>query len=380
MGFIKHTAVIALFITSCQSPGVIQSDQSTAAAINPPPENNPMPSVTTTTLETLSGTGAFGYVEGSGKQAQFYHPSSIIRLNDGALIVLDRLNYILRKVDPITGETSPYWGAGLKGNRDGKEAEARLNNPFSLLAHSSGAILITDSQNHTLRRLSPEGELTSIAGTGSEGFKDGLGIAAAFNWPADIVEDSQGNLYVSDRFNHAIRKVTPEGQVSTLAGDGEAGYDDSRGKNARFNEPMGLAIGPDNILYVADSKNHVIRQVTLDTGEVTSYAGSGFEGSREGPRNKAEFRIPTSITFDQEGRLLIVDRFNHRISEISAEGEVHTLIGTGQSELLDPVSHSSDGLSYPVDMVLDPEGTMYIVDYGNHAIRKVKRPSATSLF
>jgi sugar lactone lactonase YvrE len=373
MSFIKYAPVIVFLLASCQSPEVMQPPTMTM----PPAlsENNaPTPIQTTSSLETLSGTGAFGYAEGPASQAQFYHPSSIIRLNDGALIVLDRLNYILRKVDPVTGETTAYWGAGLKGNRDGDEAEARLNDPFSLLAHSSGAILITDSQNHTLRHLSPEGKLTTIAGTGNEGFKDGQGVDAAFNWPADIVEDTQKNLYVSDRFNHAIRKITPEGKVSTLAGDGEAGYDDSRGKNARFNEPMGLAIGPDNVLYVADSKNHVIRKVTLDTGEVTTYAGSGFEGSREDSRDRAEFRIPTSIAFDKAGRLLIVDRFNHRIREITVDEQVHTLIGTGQPELLDPVSHQSEGLSYPVDMVLDPEGNMYIVDYGNHAIRKVTRP------
>lgn len=372
MNVLKYTPVVLTLLASCHSPVISMPANNIPPTV--PPEAQPTPLTSSTpSLETLSGSGAFGYVEGSAQAAQFYHPSSIIRLKDGSFIVLDRLNYILRKIDPNTGETTAYWGAGLKGNRDGGEAEARLNDPFSLLAHSSGDILITDSQNHTLRRLDPSGQLTTLAGTGSKGFKDGEGTGAAFNWPADLVEDAQGNLYVSDRFNHAIRKITPGGEVSTLAGDGEAGYDDSKGKNARFNEPMGLAIGPDQVLYVADSKNHVIRKVTLDTGEVTTYAGSGFEGSREDTRDKAEFRIPTSIAFDPQGRLLIVDRFNHRVREVTADERVRTLVGTGQPELLDPESKQSEGLSYPVDMLLDPEGTIYIVDYGNHAIRKVTR-------
>lgn len=376
--FTKHLVpcllTLGTLLVSCQSPNMPESTpEAPESNTGTPPVSEPgltLNLTPTPQLETLSGTGDFGYREGAGNEAQFYHPSSIVRQDDGSLIVLDRLNYMLRLVDPMTGETSPYWGSGQRGNRDGNEAEGLMNDPFSLLAHSSGDLLITDSKNHTIRRLDSTGYLSTLAGTGSEGFKDGLGTTAAFNWPADIVEDAEGNLYVSDRFNHAIRKITPQGEVSTLAGNGEMGYDDAKGTQARFNEPMGLALGPDNVLYVADSQNHVIRKIILENGEVTTYAGSGFEGSREDVRTRAEFRVPTSLAFDPRGNLLVLDRFNHRLRRIANE-TVTTLMGTGFPERLDGATHESEGFSYPVDMTLDPEGNIYIVDHGNHAVRKI---------
>lgn len=364
--FLKLVSVLTL-LSSCQAP---------LSSVPAPSLPQPPQAEETWSLETLSGEGRFGYQEGNAESAKFYHPSSIIRMTDGSLVVLDRLNYRLRKVDPQTGETQLFWGSGERGNRDGNSEEGRFNDPFSLLLHSSGNILISDSQNHTLRQLTPEGLLTTLAGNNSEGFQDGLKTEAAFHWPADVVEDSDGTLYISDRFNHAIRKMTPDGQVTTLAGNGEAGYDDARGRAARFNQPMGLAIGPDGALYVADALNHVIRKVDRQSGEVTTYAGSGFEGSREDVRTRAEFRNPTSLAFDSKGHLLIVDRFNHRIREITEDENVQTLMGTGQAEYFAPGEHTSQGLSYPSDIVLDQEGNIYIVDYGNHAIRKIKRVTA----
>jgi len=327
---------------------------------------------------TLAGNGAYGFVDAQGEAARFYNPSSIALLPAGELVVMDRYNHRLRKIQS-NGGVSTLWGNGERGNRDGDSNQGRLNQAIALLALPNGNLIIADAQNHSLRTLSPQGVMTTLAGTGSESsrdadnqglIQDGPALNADFNWPADLAADPAGNLYIADRYNHAIRKLSPEGQVSTLAGNGSAGYEEGTGKKASFNEPMGIVLGPDQALYVSDSQNNVIRRVTL-LGEVTTFAGSGQAGSRDDQADRAEFRTPAGLDFDKAGNLYVADRLNHRIRLIGKDKKVSTLGGDGKPALRNGPGESS-AFSYPFDVVMAPTGQLYVADYSNHAVRVLK--------
>jgi len=357
---LKAAWVVLLFSTfACQTP--VQSDPK-------PVLGGAEPLSLMTGL--LAGNGQYGYLDGQGDAARFYNPSSLALLPDGNLLALDRYNHRIRKISP-EGGVSTYWGAGERGNRDGDAATGRLNQPIALLALADGAVVIADAQNHSIRKLSPDGQLSTLAGTGSDGYQEGMTLQVEFNWPADLAADSAGNLYIADRYNHAIRRLSPQGEVKTLAGNGEAGSEDGTGKKAAFNEPMGIVMGPDQALYVSDSQNNLIRRVTLQ-GEVTTYAGSGLPGSRDDIASKAEFRTPAGLDFDKQGNLYVADRLNHRIRVITPEKDVRSLGGNGKPGLTNGVGENA-AFSYPFDLVVGQEGQLYVADYSNHALR-VLRP------
>jgi len=321
------------------------------------------------TSTLAGGASEVGFADGQGQEAVFYNPSSLILEPDGNLLVLDRFNHRIRRVTP-SGAVSTYWGTGERGNRDGAEGVGRFNQAIAMLREPSGAILIADTQNHSIRRLLPNGELTTVAGNGVAGFVEGPAAESQFNWPGALAQDPAGNIYIADRDNHSIRKLSPTGEVSTLAGNGSPGRDNGLGPAASFNGPMGLTYGPDDLLYVADTGNHLIRTVSL-SGEVASFAGTGQAGSREGQREQTEFQGPNALAFDSQGNLFVIDRFNHRIQVITLAGDVVTLAGDGEPVLRDGVGREAS-FAYPYHLVVSPTGTVYIADYSNHAIRQLQ--------
>ncbi len=356
-----------LGLSACQSNAASSPVQTPLALANP-----------IWSATTLAGNGAYGFVDAQGEAARFYNPSSIALLPAGDLVVMDRYNHRLRKIQ-ANGLVTTFWGKGERGNLDGDSNQGRLNQAIALHVLPSGDLVIADAQNHSLRKLSSQGVLSTLAGTGSESsrdqenqalIQDGPALKATFNWPADLVADAAGNVYIADRHNHAIRMLSPDGNVSTLAGNGAAGYAEGKGKNASFNEPMGIVLGPDQALYVSDSQNNVIRRVTLQ-GEVTTFAGSGLAGSRDDQADRAEFRTPSGLDFDKAGNLYVADRLNHRIRLISKDKKVSTLGGDGKPALRDGPGENS-AFSYPFDVVMAPTGLLYVADYSNHAVRVLK--------
>ncbi|PKL76628.1 MAG: hypothetical protein CVV27_09280 [Candidatus Melainabacteria bacterium HGW-Melainabacteria-1] len=359
----RHTICLTLLsalisLTGCTpSPGQSPS---------PVPESSPSAAQAAQgQVTTLAGTGSYGFAE--GPDAMFYHPSSVIVTPNNQILLLDRYNHRVRKIS-ADGNASTLWGDGEHGNRDGGPGTGLLNHPIQLLGLSNGDLLIADAQNHTIRRLSPAGQLSTFAGS-HDGFRDGEALEAQFNWPSDLIADADGNLYLTDRYNHALRKIAPDGKVSTLAGNGSPGYEEGQGKNAQFNEPMGLTLGTDQHLYVADAKNNVIRRVSL-SGAVTTFAGSGQPGSREDSRLNAEFREPSALVFGPDGTLYVCDRFNHRIRSISPAGQVTTLAGNGKAARHDGAGEQA-AFSFPYDLSFDQAGNLLVADYGNHSLRKI---------
>lgn len=263
-----------------------------------------------------------------------------------------------------------------QGYADGKGSEARFNQPQGIAMAADGSVFVADTENHRIRRISPDGNVTTLAG-GDRGFADGSGASARFWLPKGLAVDSRGNLYVADFYNHLIRKVTPDGTVSTLAGSAQAGHADGSGEKAKFYGPEGvLSLG--NEVFVADAGNNRIRRISAE-GTVSTYAGLERLGMKDGTLGTATFMTPSGLASDGAGHLLVADRTSHRIRRISPDGRVETYAGTShfRSGLAVPVGGYVDGpganarFSQPQGLATDGRGNLYVADWGNSVIRKV---------
>ncbi|RZL04808.1 MAG: hypothetical protein EOO62_20450 [Hymenobacter sp.] len=218
--------------------------------------------------------------------------------------------------------------------------------------------------------------VSTLAGTGTSGRVDGPGSTATFAGPGQAALDAQGNLYVADTENHCIRKITPAGLVSTLAGNGTAGYLDGPAATAAFNSPMGVAVDRQGMVYVADNRNNCIRAIS-PAGMVSTWAGTTAPGLQDGPAATARFWEPIGLACDQQGRLYVADARNERIRLINPLGVVSTLAGSGPTDVKFVPDNFADGpaaaaLFYsPTGVAVDGQGSVYVADYNNHRIRKI---------
>ncbi len=267
-------------------------------------------------VTTVAGrTGKPGSANGTGTNAFFYNPSGIALASNGILYVSDTGNNTIRSVS-TSGVVSTLAGmAGQSGATNGTGALARFNTPLGLAVNNSGMIYVADSGNHTIRKVTPAGVVSTLAGSPAVwGSADGAADAALFNCPVGVVVDSTGNIFVSDANNYAIRKITPTGVVSTWAGlAGVEGAVDGTGNAARFGKPAELKIDQHNNLYVADSFNCVIRKITTNA-VVTTVAGlAGVGGSEDGLGTQARFFNPYGLAVDHNGNLRVSDTYNETI-------------------------------------------------------------------
>ena len=325
-------------------------------------------------VTTLAGTvGSAGDTDGTGAAAQFHYPRGLAVDAAGNVFVADTSNLTIRKISPAGVVTTLAGTAASLGSADGTGAAARFNYPRGLAVDAAGNVLVADTGNHTIRKISPAGVVTTLAGTATSlGSTDGTGAAARFSSPAGLAVDAAGYVFVADTSNHTIRKISPAGVVTTLAGTaGMSGSTDGTGAAARFNLPIGLAVdGAGNVL-VADYKNHTIRKIS-PAGVVTTLAGkAGVQGSLNGTGAAARFSSPTGLAVDGAGNVLVVDYGNNTIRKISPAGVVTTLAGTAG------VQDSTDGtgaaarFSNPIGLTVDGAGNVLVADSANHTIRKI---------
>ena len=292
---------------------------------------NPIVYSSTSKVTTLAGEPTSkGSADGLGTAARFALTMGVATSTDGVVYVVDEESQTLRRVTPLVEVTTLAGEVSSKGSADGKGAAARFYHPVGVAVDAGGTLYVTDADNHTIRKITAAGEVTTLAGTaGRQGSADGIGAAARFNLPHSIAVDANGIVYVADTFNHTIRKITPAGSVTTLAGmAGHKGSSDGQGMAAHFNAPAGVAVDAQGMVYVADNGNQTIRRIT-PAGSVTTLAGAaGRRGSTDGPGPTARFRYPTSVAVDASGNVYIADHMNATIRRITAAREVTTLAGT----------------------------------------------------
>ncbi|QDW25181.1 hypothetical protein FFJ24_010310 [Pedobacter sp. KBS0701] len=254
-----------------------------------------------------------------------------------------------------------------------------LNNPLGTATDSQGNVYVADAGNQRILKITAAGGVSTLAGSGSEGSADGTGTAASFKHPSALTVDATGNVYVSDQQNHRIRKITPGGVVSTLAGSGSAGYANGNGNAASFSSPIGLALDGQGNLYVADYSNHRIRKIELSTGNVSTYAGNGAAGLTDGSASSASFRNPMGLCADAQGNLYVADRLNHAVRKIATNGTVSTLAGNGSSGYADGNGNSAS-FNQVNGVALAGDGNLYVADLQNNMIRKVSLQGVVSTF
>ncbi len=279
-------------------------------------------------VSTLAGaTGSAGSADGAGTGALFNQPAGVAVTSGGVIYVADSANATIRRVGTDNAVTTWVGSASARGNIDGSGSQACFSSPQGLALDSAGNLYVADASNHTIRRVSPAGAVTTLAGVGGQpGTADGTGGLARFNSPSAVAVDAAGNVFVADRANNTIRRITPAGEVTTLAGlAGVSGADDGTGGAALFNQPAGLAIDSAGNLYVADTGNNAIRRVT-PSGVVTTFAGlPTIAGFQDGTGLGAQFSQPKSLTIDSAGNLYVADSGNSAIRKVTPAGVVTTL-------------------------------------------------------
>ncbi|MFF1377448.1 hypothetical protein [Streptomyces sp. NPDC058308] len=259
----------------------------------------------------------------------------------------------------------------------GPAVGTKLHYPYGVAVDGSGNVYIADTHNHRVRRITPEGAITTVAGNGDAGFVSdgGPAVATRLNYPTDVAVDGAGNLYIADRHNHRIRKVTPDGNITTVAGNGNAGFISDGGPAVAtpLNYPWSVTVDEAGNLYIGDTNNHRVRKV--DTrGTITTVAGTGQAGyvSDGGPAVATKLHYPFGVALDSAGTLYIADRYNHRVRKVTPNNIITTVAGNGNAGYVaDGGPAVATSLNYPVGVALDSAGNLYIGDTNNHRVRKV---------
>jgi sugar lactone lactonase YvrE len=314
-------------------------------------------------VTTIAGNGVFGYYDSNGTAAQFAYPTGVVFYNSATLYVIDQLNDKIRKINAIGDVTTI---AGFLEYKDGNGTAALFQEPFGIAVDkSNNTIYIADTSNQRIRKINSNGDVTTLAGSGIQGYADGVGVSAQFNNPTGVAIDSSGNVFVADSGNFKIRKITPQGIVSTLAGS-TGDYQDGTGSSAKFANPQGIAIDSQNIIYVAENTH--VRKVT-QSGVVTTLAGS-TQGYQDGNGNSAKFNYLTGVAVDSSFNLYVTDYTNHRIRKITPEGIVSTLAGADTSGIVNGNGASAKFYN-PFGIAVDAYGNVYVADSNNNDIRLI---------
>lgn len=340
---------IFCFTIGCQKPTVN-------------PENPSVPKKWKVT--TVAGTGTGSFINGPALSATFNAPEDVVVANDGSIIITDVINKVIRRLS--SGQVSTFAGSGEFDIINGNGIAAKFKSPYSLAVDGAGNIYSSDDNDARIRKITPTGEVTTFAGSDVSGFADGNASDAKFRAGSYITTDIAGNLIVSDGVNNRIRKISG-GQVITIAGSGTGAFKEGNGTEAEFSFPGGIVTDRLGNIYVADRGNFRIRKIT-PAGIVSTLAGSGTQGNKDGNPNEAQFTLDMrDLVIDPDGNLYLSDL--DRIRKITPQGVVSTIAGS------DGGFADGDGadakFNYPNGMSINSRGDIFIADLNNNRIRKL---------
>ena len=380
-----------------------------------------------------------GSADGRGDRSQFSKSASgdhgintrgIASDAAGNLYVADSVNHTIRKVDAMGLVTTIAGMAGHPGSEDGPGTKARFNFPIGIVSDADGMLYVTDSYNNTVRKITPAGDVTTLAGTARQaGWADGTGPAARFRHPVGITRDTKGDLFVMDMYNACIRKISTTGSVTTLAGEpGKYGFKDGSGRTARFGFSQGIAAADNGVLYVADGPNHALRRISAGgavttvklvgtpesngrltwttssqadsvsvdpsgnvylinrvihmvgkDGKVMVLAGNHSEhGAVDGKGSHATFISPGNVAFDQAGNLYVTDVA--LVRKITPQGDVTTIAGQAVKSGLVNAVGSEARFDHPEAIAGDGHGNVYVIDRGYMLLRKIDAAGVVTTF
>lgn len=275
----------------------------------------------------------------------------------------------------VKGIVSTFAGKNTYGSLDGKGEAATFNKPTGLVISKEGNIYLADRDNNKIRKITKAGIVTTLAGNGTKGFINGAGHSASFNWPSAIAIDALGNLYIADQGNNMIRKINSEGIVSTFAGNGTIGSKNGSSQMSTFNEPIGIAVDGSGNVYVVEFGSSLIRKITPQ-GQVSTFAGGSSDDDKiDGVGTAASFFNPTGIAVDKLGNIFVADQGNNLIRKITPQGLVTILAGKKTDGNTDGVGNLAS-FSYPSAVTVDVNGNVFVADELNKKIRKI---SATGI-
>ena len=380
------TATVSAGLVSGVAQGVTTISYSYTNSCGTAVSTHSMRVSTDPVISTLAGNGTGGF-SGDGNGAsleELFSPSSIARDNSGNLYIADAFNNRIRKIN-TNGIISTIAGTGAAAySGDGSAATAAaLNSPYGIAVDGTGNIYVSDQANQRIRKINTSGIISTVAGNGSAGYtSDGVaGTTAEVNYPAGIACDAAGNVYVADYFNNRVRQITTTGIISTVAGTGAVGYlgDGTAATGAKLNQPTGVAIDGSGNLLIADNLNNAVRMVNT-SGIISTLAGNGTPGSSGdgSAATAALLNLPSGVTTDASGNIYIADKGNNRIRKITS-GVIVTLAGNGTA------GYTGDGnvataaeLYSPTSVMADPAGNIYIADNSNNVVRMVTPVCACS--
>ena len=312
------------------------------------------------TVTTLAGSGSPGYIDGSVSTASFNSPFDIAVSPEGTIYVADAFNGSIRKIS--AGLVFTFAGNVSRDTSNGRGSAAGFFTPSRLAFDKAGNLYTLDATDARIRKISPQADVSTYAGTVKPGFSDGPINNAQFAQSFGLVIDDDGIIYLSDSKNRRVRRIA--GEVSTLAGTGAKGFVNGEGNKAEFSYPAGIVLDKHGNLFVADQVR--IRKISRD-GIVTTFTGSGVQGFRDGDASTAQFTVVQDMVMDGAGNIYVTD--NNRIRKILPDGSVTTIAGNNAG-YKDGEGETAQ-FNAPQGLAIDAQGNIYVADFNNHRIRKI---------